>query len=590
MSQRKLQQDIDKLLKKVKEGLEDFDLIYDKFQTTDPSNTSHREKLEADLKKEIKKLQKHRDQIKTWLSKEDVKDKRNVLMENRRLIEIGMETFKSVEKLMKTKQFSKEALTNPDIVKDPKELKKHNQCLFIQDCIEELQKQLESHEAQEDEHQIERHEFHITNLENVLKLLQNNGIDADTIEEYHEDIRYYVDNNEDPDFIEYDTLYEDMGCNMDKVDESIAQNDNIEDNDSTSKSGDPFSANEEHMLESRANDKSASSGIPIDRSPLKKMGPNKLSSSNFEESATAGLRSSRSTSNEKKAHETMKEIIQPETSESVRNLSFPPDRTEEINEAIKRDIENNGAFQNPLFGDELTYWIESKRNLLQPYKIMPPEMVSQLELSLLNCPDSLDADSPCLYRKPLSQGHPTSVYFPSEPIRFVYPYEPITIASDASNNKNTGLNGQTNSNNSETPDNLLGSISGDVAQESKRKSSNEIGKEAKRNQPDIYSRTSLAKVFTKFDLDTLFFIFYHYQGHYEQFLAARELATNRNWKFNKVDRCWYYKEMEKLPPGINTNSDKKEEESWRYFDYKKSWLARRCGNDFVYREENFERL
>lgn len=45
-------------------------------------------------------------------------------MTNRRLIENGMERFKSVEKLMKTKQFSKEALTNPDIIKDPKELKK----------------------------------------------------------------------------------------------------------------------------------------------------------------------------------------------------------------------------------------------------------------------------------------------------------------------------------------------------------------------------------------------------------------------------------------------------------------------------------
>lgn len=37
MSQRKLQQDIDKLLKKVKEGIEDFDDIYEKFQSTDPS-------------------------------------------------------------------------------------------------------------------------------------------------------------------------------------------------------------------------------------------------------------------------------------------------------------------------------------------------------------------------------------------------------------------------------------------------------------------------------------------------------------------------------------------------------------------------
>lgn len=56
MSQRKLQQDIERLLKKVKEGLQDFEEVYDKFQSTDASNISYREKLESDLKREIKKL------------------------------------------------------------------------------------------------------------------------------------------------------------------------------------------------------------------------------------------------------------------------------------------------------------------------------------------------------------------------------------------------------------------------------------------------------------------------------------------------------------------------------------------------------
>lgn len=191
---------------------------------------------------------------------------------------------------------------------------------------------------------------------------------------------------------------------------------------------------------------------------------------------------------------------------------------------------------------------------MQPLQEMSPKMVSQLESSLLNCPDSLDADSPCLYTKPLSLPHPTSIFFPSEPIRFVYPYDvPLNL---------------TNSEN-DTTDKF-----------------DKDGKIKSKKHDDIYSRTSLARIFMKFDLDTLFFIFYHYQGSYEQFLAARELYKNRNWLFNRVDRCWYYKEIEKLPPGMG----KSEEESWRYFDYKKSWLARRCGNDFVYNEDDFEKL
>ena len=135
MSQRKLQQEVDKVLKKVKEGLEEYEEIYEKFQNTESDNQSYREKLESDLKREIKKLQKHREQIKNWLSKDDIKDRADVLMENRRLIESGMERFKSIEKIMKTKKFSTEALTNPDLIKDPRELKKRDQFLFVEEFL-----------------------------------------------------------------------------------------------------------------------------------------------------------------------------------------------------------------------------------------------------------------------------------------------------------------------------------------------------------------------------------------------------------------------------------------------------------------------
>ena len=47
---------------------------------------SSQEKYEEDLKKEIKKLQRLRDQIKTWLASGEIKDKSS-LMENRKLIE-----------------------------------------------------------------------------------------------------------------------------------------------------------------------------------------------------------------------------------------------------------------------------------------------------------------------------------------------------------------------------------------------------------------------------------------------------------------------------------------------------------------------
>lgn len=76
--------EIDRTFKKVSEGVELFESLYDKLQTS--SSQGQKEKLEADLKTQIKKLQRLRDQIKTWLQSNDIKDKKP-LLDNRRLIE-----------------------------------------------------------------------------------------------------------------------------------------------------------------------------------------------------------------------------------------------------------------------------------------------------------------------------------------------------------------------------------------------------------------------------------------------------------------------------------------------------------------------
>lgn len=66
------------------EGVELFESIYEKMQNT--SNQTQKEKLELDLKTQIKKLQRLRDQIKTWVASNEIKDK-SQLLENRKLIE-----------------------------------------------------------------------------------------------------------------------------------------------------------------------------------------------------------------------------------------------------------------------------------------------------------------------------------------------------------------------------------------------------------------------------------------------------------------------------------------------------------------------
>lgn len=82
--------EIDRCLKKVSEGVETFEDIWQKVHNA--TNSNQKEKYEADLKKEIKKLQRLRDQIKSWIASGEIKDK-STLYENRKLIETVISLF-----------------------------------------------------------------------------------------------------------------------------------------------------------------------------------------------------------------------------------------------------------------------------------------------------------------------------------------------------------------------------------------------------------------------------------------------------------------------------------------------------------------
>jgi CCR4-NOT transcription complex subunit 3 len=75
--------------------------------------------------------------------------------------------------------------------------------------------------------------------------------------------------------------------------------------------------------------------------------------------------------------------------------------------------------------------------------------------------------------------------------------------------------------------------------------------------------------FERFDLDTLFFIFYYQQGTRQQFLAARELKR-QSWRFHKKYLTWFQRHEE---PKIIT--DEYEQGTYVYFDYEGSWCQRK---------------
>ncbi|KAK9477314.1 Not1 N-terminal domain, CCR4-Not complex component-domain-containing protein [Lipomyces japonicus] len=242
MAQRKLQQEIDRVFKRVTEGVAAFDSVYEKvIQSTNPSQ---KEKLEQDLKREIKKLQRLRDQIKTWMGSNDIKDKKS-LSDQRKLIETQMERFKACEKEMKTKAYSKEGLT-ASLKLDPREKEKQEMANFITSMLDDLDRQVETAEAEveslsatikrgkkdsskaerigEVEERIERHKWHQGKLEVILRLLENGNLEADKVANIQEDIKYYVESNLDGDFAEDDEIYD--GLNLEEEEEVYGMNEN----------------------------------------------------------------------------------------------------------------------------------------------------------------------------------------------------------------------------------------------------------------------------------------------------------------------------------------------------------------------------
>uniref|UniRef100_A0A8C9VXP4 CCR4-NOT transcription complex subunit 3 n=1 Tax=Scleropages formosus TaxID=113540 RepID=A0A8C9VXP4_SCLFO len=225
---RKLQGEIDRCLKKVAEGVEQFEDIWQKLHNA--ANANQKEKYEADLKKEIKKLQRLRDQIKTWVASNEIKDKRQ-LVENRKLIETQMERFKIVERETKTKAYSKEGLGLAQKV-DPAQKEKEEVGQWLTSTIDTLNMQVDQFESEveslsvqtrkkkgDKEKQdrieelkrfIEKHRYHIRMLETILRMLDNDSVQVESIRKIKDDVEYYLDSSQDPDFEENEFLYDDL--------------------------------------------------------------------------------------------------------------------------------------------------------------------------------------------------------------------------------------------------------------------------------------------------------------------------------------------------------------------------------------------
>lgn len=245
-------------MKKVDEGVELFDEIWEKVYSAEQQN--QKEKYEVELKKEIKKLQRLRDQIKTWIGGTEVKDK-DALLDARRLIETKMEQFKVCEKETKTKAYSKEGLAKQERL-DPEEQKRVNTISWISDIIDQIQgfidekdleveklssgkgKKTNKNQLDECQQHLSNHKFHVNKLEGIMRLVRNGMLDAETVDEVKEDLEYYCESHEDDDYImayDEESFYDLLGLddmdvvNVDRVTQ-VSTSSKKKDDDATSAS------------------------------------------------------------------------------------------------------------------------------------------------------------------------------------------------------------------------------------------------------------------------------------------------------------------------------------------------------------------
>mmetsp|Transcript_32880 Transcript_32880/g.97667 ORF Transcript_32880/g.97667 Transcript_32880/m.97667 type:complete len:408 (-) Transcript_32880:97-1320(-) len=209
-AQRKLQKDIDVVLKKVDDGIEEFAQVFEQATTT--SAGAQREKLGEELKKSINKLQRLRAQIREWIAQTDIKNNsKDKLEDARKRIENDMQRFKDFERDLKTKAFSTSGLSKGDDL-ELEELEKMKYQDWLTTMIQSLNDQTDELDAEIEtldkkkslsadeksrQQQLkaiqERHRWHINKLEQLLRALDNDTIEMSDLAVVRDSLEMYID-------------------------------------------------------------------------------------------------------------------------------------------------------------------------------------------------------------------------------------------------------------------------------------------------------------------------------------------------------------------------------------------------------------
>ena len=186
------------------------------------------EKTLKDLKTELKKLQRLREQTRAFLAAPETDPKFTaVLQKARRDVELKMEAFKVVEKQHKIKAFSTAGLAQAK--EDPGARAKLACEEWLSELVAQANEALETYEGEleglaakgkrkKSERQAELEKFmqmlgnHVVRLEQVLRALDNDQVTVAELDELglKDSLEYMLQSHMEPDFMDDDSIYEEI--------------------------------------------------------------------------------------------------------------------------------------------------------------------------------------------------------------------------------------------------------------------------------------------------------------------------------------------------------------------------------------------
>lgn len=531
-----------------------------------------------------------------------------------------METFKAVEKEMKTKAFSKEGLSAAAKL-DPREKEKLEMCNFLGDMVDELGRQIESAEAEQDtvqatmkkskkdtakhdrvaelERILERHKWHVSKLEILLRTVENGSAEVDQVKEIEDGIRYYVEQNQEVDFMEDDSLYDDFNLNEEEDFFGVGgEGDKMSSQDAQSTTDEPPEIDPQRSSSISGKGKSSS----ISEAPAPARRPSVQMKSPLP--ALSTLHSSLPGNTNGKAEPSMKPAPLPTipTGQPLKYASAA---------AAAAASDKSGVGIAPL---------PPPPGLSKTSETSSPAVsVSQPAISTPS-PSQPISQPAKLPEPPAKQPSPTP---PAEEAKTVAhaPVKPTPAAPKTQSSKSKAQQGAKVAK-APTPDSGVAGIApsnGEPVQEEEDEESvyhlpsslsdllesfEETKKRAMSDSVDLnmlhasrvncpipmdaekpnhykpqspyaytpshYPQEPLGifddpRLYSRIDTDSLFYAFYYKQGTYQQYLAAKALKS-QSWRFHKQYQTWFQRHEEP-----KTITEEFEQGTYRFFDYESTW-------------------